>query len=204
MEFDRLLLWIESQPAIIIALIAFGACYLCAATIFGIARVLVSQRIATELKATTPVMLTPLSVLTGLVIAFVASRVWINFDHAHAIVRDEARSIEKIVTLADRFPQNVETDLRHGIGEYLQFVKQESWPAMLGGLQKCGPRYLDLPTLCRRYCPLCLEIPVSRSCSSVRWLQSNKLSTQDASASCSARLPLSCPCSGSPFSFLER
>jgi hypothetical protein len=133
MEFDRLLLWIESQPATVIALIAFGACYLCAAILFVIARVLVSQRIANELKATTPVMLTPLSVLTGLVIAFVASRIWTNFDHANAVVRDEARYIEEIVTLAKRLPQNVQTDIRHDIGQYLQFVKEQSWPAMLGG-----------------------------------------------------------------------
>jgi hypothetical protein len=87
MEFDRLLLWIESQTSIVIALITFGACYLCAAMVLVIARVLVSKRIANELKATTPVMLTPLSVLTGLVIASIASRVWTNFDHADAIVR---------------------------------------------------------------------------------------------------------------------
>ena len=54
MEFDHLLLWIESQPASIIALIAFGACYLCAATVFVIAQLLISKRIANELKATTP------------------------------------------------------------------------------------------------------------------------------------------------------
>ncbi|MGC2080935.1 MAG: hypothetical protein WA728_33975 [Xanthobacteraceae bacterium] len=78
-------------------------------------------------------MLTPLSVLTGLVIAFVASRIWTNFDHANAIVRDEARYIEEIVTLAKRLPQNVQTEIRHNIGQYLQFVKGQSWGAMLGG-----------------------------------------------------------------------
>ncbi|WP_024513436.1 DUF4239 domain-containing protein [Bradyrhizobium sp. ARR65] len=135
MEFDRLLLWIEAQPAIVIALITFGACYLCAAIVFVIARVSVSKPIANELKATTPVMLTPLSVLTGLVIAFVASRTWTNFDHATAILRDEVRNIEEIVTLAERLPQNVQTEIRHAIGQYLQFTKDE-WPAMLAGSAK--------------------------------------------------------------------
>jgi hypothetical protein len=133
MEFDRLLLWVESQPSIVIALVTFGACYLCAAIVFVIARVSVSKRIANELKATTPVMLTPLSVLTGLVIAFVASRTWTNFDHASAVVRDEVRNIEEIVTLADRLPQNVQTEIRHSIGQYLQFTKEQEWPAMLAG-----------------------------------------------------------------------
>ena len=133
MEFDRMLLWIESQPAMVIALIAFGACYLCAAIIFVIARVFVTQRIANELKATTPVMLTPLSVLTGLVIAFVASRIWINLDHANAVVRDEARNIEEIVTLAERLPQKVQTEMRQAVGRYLQFTREYAWPAMLSG-----------------------------------------------------------------------
>ncbi len=136
MAFDRLLLWIESQPAIVIALITFGACYLCAAIVFVVAQVLISKRIANELKATTPVMLTPLSVLTGLVIAFVASRIWINFDHASAIVRDEVRNIEEIVILAERLPQNVQTGIRRDIGQYLQFTKEHEWPAMLGGNAK--------------------------------------------------------------------
>ena len=65
--FERLLLWIESQTPAIIALITFGICYACAAVIFAFARVFLPRRIADELKATTPVMLTPLAVLTGLV-----------------------------------------------------------------------------------------------------------------------------------------
>src|SRR5690348_6844869 len=133
MAYGRLLLWMESQPALIIALITFGACYLCAAVIFVIARVLVSKRIANELKATTPVMLTPLAVLTGLVIAFVASRIWTNFDHAHAIVRDEARSLQQTLTLAQKLPQNVQTEIGHAVADYLQFTHEEEWPAMLGG-----------------------------------------------------------------------
>ena len=203
MEFDRLLLWIESQPATVIALIAFGACYLCAAIVFVVAQVLVSKRIANELKATTPVMLTPLSVLTGLVIAFVASRIWINLDHANAVVRDEARNIEEIVTLAKRFPQNVQTEIRHAIGQYLQFTKEDAWPAMLSGSAKMQTSVPDSPTRCRRCCPLCRKIPVSRSRSNAQWLQSSKLSTQDGIAFCSARLPC-CPCSGLSFSFLRR
>jgi hypothetical protein len=133
MEFDHLLLWIETQPAIVIALITFGVCYSCAAIVFVIARVLVSKRIANELKATTPVMLTPLSVLTGLVIAFVASRIWTNFDHARGIVRDEARNIEEIVTLAKRLPQNVQAEVHNAIGQYLQFSKEHGWPVMQSG-----------------------------------------------------------------------
>lgn len=133
MGYDRLLLWIESQPAFIIALITFGACYVCVAIIFVIARVLVPKNIANELKATTPVMLTPLAVLTGLVIAFVASRIWTNFDSAHAIVRNEARSLQETLTLTEKLPQNIQTEVRQAIAQYLQFTHEQEWPAMLAG-----------------------------------------------------------------------
>ena len=133
---DRLLLWIESQSPAIIALIAFGVVYVCAAVIFAFARVVVPRRIADELKATTPVMLAPLAVLTGLVIAFVASRIWTNFDHANALVRDEARNIQEVLTLAETLPPNFQTEMRSAIGQYLQFTNEQEWPAMVKGHAK--------------------------------------------------------------------
>jgi hypothetical protein len=73
-----MLLWIESQNTVIIALLGFGFCYALAAIIFGAAVVLSQRPIAVDLKATSPVMLTPLSVIAALLIAFLASRVWAN------------------------------------------------------------------------------------------------------------------------------
>jgi hypothetical protein len=133
---DALLLGIESQSPFTIALITFGACYVCAGVIFAFARVVVPRRIADELKGTTPVMLTPLAVLTGLVIAFVASRIWTNFDHAHALVGDEARNIQEALTLAETLPPNISAEMRVAVAQYLQFTNEQEWPAMLKGRAK--------------------------------------------------------------------
>ena len=78
-------------------------------------------------------MLTPLAVLTGLVIAFVAARIWINFDHANALVRDEARNIQEVLTLAETLPPNIATEMRSATGQYLQFIFEQDWPAMQQG-----------------------------------------------------------------------
>jgi hypothetical protein len=136
MGLDRLLLWIESQSPSTIALITFALCYAFAAVIFALSRALAQQRFAVQLKATTPVMLTPLAVILGLVIAFVASRIWTNFDHAHAFVRDEARAIQQALTLAEALPPKVRTEMRSAIEHYLQFADAEDWPAMLQGHAK--------------------------------------------------------------------
>jgi hypothetical protein len=122
--------WIESQESAVIILLVIGFCYALAATIFIAMDVMSRGRVATALKATTPVMLTPLSVLTGLLIAFLASRVWTNLDHANAYVAQEASAIRQSVLLADTLPADTRVAFRAGVKEYLHFVEAEDWPAM--------------------------------------------------------------------------
>lgn len=128
-----LILWVESQNSAVIALLVFGICYMLAVIIF-IAVVMVSRwGIAAELKATTPTMLTPLGVIAGLLIAFLASRVWTNFDHAKSLVAREATAIREAVVLSDAFRADERTKMRNAIKKYLQFVETEDWPAMTHG-----------------------------------------------------------------------
>ena len=115
-----MILWIESQNVAVIALIVFGLCYAIAALIF-VAIVFVSRRpIASDLKATTPVMLTPLSVIAGLLIAFLASRVWSNVDRANSYVAQEASAISQVVLLTDALPDDPRKAVRDGLRTYLQ------------------------------------------------------------------------------------
>ena len=133
MGLERLLLWIEGQSSSVIAVIAFGFCYASSAIIFALSRAAASRRFAAELKATTPVMLTPLAVILGLLIAFVASHVWDNVDHANAHVRSEADAIQATLSFADAFPSGTRTEVRNALRNYIQFTKAEDWPAMMAG-----------------------------------------------------------------------
>lgn len=81
-QFD-MILWIESRSAAGISVLAFGFWYLVAAVIFIAASFAAPWRIAGGIKAITPVMLTPLSMIAGLLIAFLAAHVWSNADHAN-------------------------------------------------------------------------------------------------------------------------
>jgi hypothetical protein len=136
MELARLLLWIESQSPAIIALITFGLSYASAAVIFTFSRAIASHRFAVALKATTPVMLTPLAVLLALVIAFAASRIWGNYDRSYAVVREEAREIQAALTLGEKLPPKISTEMRSAIQHYLKFATDEDWPAMMHGRAK--------------------------------------------------------------------
>jgi hypothetical protein len=128
-----MLSWVESQDAPVIALLVFAFCYLLAAFMFVVGALISRFAIAHHVNATTPAMLTPLGVITGLVIAFLAARVWANVDHAHVYVAQEASEIRQAVLLTEALPADVRAEVRSDIGRYLRFVETEDWPSMLRG-----------------------------------------------------------------------
>jgi Protein of unknown function (DUF4239) len=128
-----MLWWLETQETLVIVLIVFAFCYLLAALILVGLAILSRSPIAGALHVTTPAMLTPLAVIFGLVIAFLATRVWGNLDHAQAYVVEEASGIRDAVLVSSVLPSDTRDALRKEIGNYLHFVDQVDWPAMLRG-----------------------------------------------------------------------
>ena len=128
-----MLWWLETQETLLIVLIVFAFCYLLAALILVGLTLLSRSPIAGALHVTTPAMLTPLAVLLGLVIAFLASRVWANVDRAHGYVVEEASGIRQTVLMSAVLPPDTRDAVRKEIGNYLRFVDQVDWPAMLRG-----------------------------------------------------------------------
>jgi hypothetical protein len=88
-----MILWVESQNAVAIGAATFAFCYALAAVVFGLSAALAGHRLASDLKTLTPVLLTPLSVIIALLIAFLAGRVWENLDRANAFATQEAAAI---------------------------------------------------------------------------------------------------------------
>ena len=125
-----MLLWLEGQNVGVIVLLAFAFCYALAALVFVASSVVATRRLAADLKGMTPVMLTPLSVIAGLLIAFLASRVWTNLDPANAHIVQEANALRQTILLAESLPPDVKSTVRSSIKRYLQFVETEDWPAM--------------------------------------------------------------------------
>jgi Protein of unknown function (DUF4239) len=128
-----MLWWLETQEVPVIALLVVAFCYVLAIVMLIAGAVLSAHPIAGKVNATTPAMLTPLGVITGLVIAFLAARVWSNFDRAQAYVVEEATAIRAAVLLSEVLPAEVRTPVRNDIKQYLQFVDTADWPAMLKG-----------------------------------------------------------------------
>ncbi len=91
-------------------------------------------------------MMTPLGIIIGLLIAFLASRVWLNLDHANSYVAQEASAILQSILLADALPEDTRDAVHTAMKTYLQFIEAEDWPAMAEGrasLQQLPPGLTD-------------------------------------------------------------
>ena len=136
--------WVESQSVGGIAVIVFGFCYLMAALILAaVVAAATRPAIAAALRLTSPTMLTPLSLIAGLLIAFLAARVWSNVDHAHGLFSQEVRAVHEAIRLGNALPGDTGDALRAALRAYLDFVVAEDFPAMAA--HQASPR--EPPTL---------------------------------------------------------
>jgi hypothetical protein len=140
----------------VIALLVFALCYVLAAIVFFAVRTISQRPIAEQLSGTTPVMLTPLAIITGLLIAFLASRVWSNVDRAHAYIAQEASAIRQAALLAETLPEGTRTAVRAALKQYLRFIETDDWPAMAQGranLRRIPPGLTDAMTALLSFVP---------------------------------------------------
>jgi uncharacterized membrane protein len=122
--------WIEAQSTAVITLFVFSLIYVLGAAIFCLAATLSRRSVGQDLKAVVPVTLTPLGVILGLLIAFLAARVWTNVDRAGEYVGQEAGALRETLLLADALPPEVRTGVRQAVQKHLRRIESEEWPAM--------------------------------------------------------------------------
>jgi hypothetical protein len=122
--------WIESQSTSAIIGIVFCLCYAFAAAVFGFAAALSRRHIAEQLKTISPVTLTPLAVILGLLIVFLAARVWENVGRANEYIGQEAGALSRVMLLANALPTEVRTKVQTAIMQHVDFVLAQDWPEM--------------------------------------------------------------------------
>ena len=91
-----MLSWIESQSTSVIAGLMLAFCYAMAAAVWVCGKLLSRRTVSEELKTISPVTLTtPLVVILGLLIGFIAARVWANVAKAKEHVEQEATALSE-------------------------------------------------------------------------------------------------------------
>jgi len=118
------MIWIEGHSTFVIGVFIFGFCYLLATVILCVALMLSRRAVAQSLKPIAPVILTPLGVILGLLIGFLAARVLMNLDRANQYVGQEADALRETILLTDSLP----ADVRMGVRQAIQRHEFEKGP----------------------------------------------------------------------------
>jgi len=122
--------WLYHLPVVWMAVVVFAATFLVSAAIYAAVLALATGERARAFKAMSPVMLTPLAVVFGLIVAFLAAQVWSDVERANNAVIREANSLRTVVVLAANFPQEQETRIRALVRSHILEAVNEEWPAM--------------------------------------------------------------------------
>jgi hypothetical protein len=131
-------------PVVWMAVVVFAVTVLISGAIYATVLALATGERARAFKAMSPVMLTPLAVVFGLIVAFLASGVWTDGERANTAVIREANALRSVVVLAAYYPQEQETRIRAFVRRHIQNAVNEEWPAM-------AKRRANLPLISARY-----------------------------------------------------
>jgi len=122
--------WLHNLPLFWMTLVIFAATYLLGAAIYLIVRWLAVGDRARPFKAVTPGVLSPLGVIIGLFIVFIAAQVWGDTDRANAAVNREASALRSIIILASAFPGETGARVRTFVRRYIEEATTQEWPMM--------------------------------------------------------------------------
>lgn len=122
--------WMHNLPTGWMALVVFAITYLVATGILAIIFAIAKGTRARIFKDVSPAMLSPLGVIFGLMVVFIAAQVWNDIDRARAAVNREASAIRGVTLLAHSFPGETETRIRSLIRQHVDEAVSIEWPSM--------------------------------------------------------------------------
>ena len=136
--------WFYHLPVVWMSVVVLALTLLASGVIHAVVMRLATGDRARAFKAMSPVMLTPLAVIFGLIVAFLASQVWLDVERATNAVIREANALRTVVVLAAHFPQEQQARIRSFVRRHIQKAVDEEWPAM-------AHRRMNLPLISAGY-----------------------------------------------------
>ena len=122
--------WLFGLPLLWMTLVIFAAVYLVAAAVYLVVVGLAVNDRARLFKAFSPEMLSPLGVIFGLLVGFVAFQAWNDFDKAKVAVDTEASALRVVGVLDESLPEEQRIHLRTLINRHIDEAVNREWPAM--------------------------------------------------------------------------
>jgi hypothetical protein len=122
--------WLQQLPVVWMALIIFTMIGVVTVLIYWTVLALAARGYTAAFKAVSPVMLTPLAVVFGLIIGFLCAQVWTDADRANGAVVREAGALRAVLLLATDFPGPTEARIRSLVRRHIQDAVDQDWPGM--------------------------------------------------------------------------
>ncbi len=122
--------WIHALPLWLMAVVIFGGAYLVTAIIYRVVLALAVGDRARAFKGVSPGLLSPLGIVAGLLVAFLAAQAWGDVDRAQSAVNREAGALRAVVILPQSFPGETGARLRALVRQHIQAAVTQEWPAM--------------------------------------------------------------------------
>ena len=122
--------WLYHLPVVWMALVIFAGTSIATGVIYGVVIALTTGGRGRAFQAMSPVMLTPLAVVFGLLVGFIAAQVWSDADRANAAVTREASALRTVVLLAASLPKEPAARIRGLVRRHIQDAVNQEWPAM--------------------------------------------------------------------------
>jgi hypothetical protein len=125
--------WLLTLPTLWLIVVVTAATYAAAGTVFLAVRGLSSGGRLTTFSSLSPGLLSPLGVVFGLIVAFLASGIWTNANAAQTAVNTEASSMRAAVLLSDVFPRPIGEEMRVLVRRQVDQDVRVEWPRMQDG-----------------------------------------------------------------------
>lgn len=122
--------WVSHLPILWMAPIILAGAFLVTFLTYLIVFALAKGERLRAFKAMSPTMLTPLAVVFGLLISFLASQVWSDVNQAREAVLYEASALRTVALLANGLPDEPAARLRALVRRHIDEAVNEEWPAM--------------------------------------------------------------------------
>jgi hypothetical protein len=125
--------WLLSLPTVWLIVVVLAATYAVAGVICLAVMGLSSGDRLTVFSSLSPGLLSPLGVVFGLIVAFLASGIWTNANVAQTAVNTEASSMRAAVLLSDVFPAPTGREMRVLVSRQVDEDVKVEWPLMEKG-----------------------------------------------------------------------
>lgn len=124
---------LESVPTVVLLVLVVGGTAIVTAFLTYFVRTHVNEQVHSGNNEVAGFMFAGVSVIYGVLLAFIVLVVWQTFQDAAIVVEQEANTLVDIYRIGQELPEPYGTELKSDVAEYANRVINDEWPRMVNG-----------------------------------------------------------------------